>query len=98
MTDLTVKKSHNTLASENTKKRRLSPLVLLEGEDKIEVVPKDSWPNAVEGDVTLPWGEQEVREGSEEDDEGSDGGDPIIEEEDDGFEEVISRKTHCKLS
>ena len=46
----------------------------------------------------LPWGEQEVREGSEEDDEGSEGGDPTIEEEDDGFEEVISRKTHHKLS
>ena len=98
MTDLTVKKSHNTLVSEDTKKGRLNPLVLLEGEDKMEVVPKDSWPNAVEGGVTLPWGEQEVREGSEEDDEGSEGGDPTIEEEDDGFEEVISRKTHHKLS
>ena len=73
-------------------------MVLLEGEDKMEVVPKDSWPNAVEGGETLPWGEQEVRGGSEEDDEGSEGGDPTIEEEDDGFEEVISRKTHCKLS
>ena len=62
MTDLTVKKSHNTLVSEDTKKGRLNPLVLLEGEDKMEVVPRDSWPNAVEGDMMLPWGEQEVRE------------------------------------